>query len=234
MRLRLLAVMALVMTPAPALPGAISGADAVALVHDAMRSAGANIVPMAVPLRALPACDHTPVVAPVGGSWARVELRCDTPAPWRRILRTDSPVAAVAARDPSQPVTTQPLALVATRPLVRGQRLVASDLQLRPAPARLGALTNPDLATGRRLRAAVADGQPILERHLDPAHDMLAGDQIALLLSRNGIDISLGAIALDNGWIGDRVRVQPANSTRVVQAVVIGRGQAQINPNIAP
>jgi flagella basal body P-ring formation protein FlgA len=117
---------------------------------------------------------------------------------------------------------------------VRGQRLTADDLEMKPAPARLGAIGDLDLAVGRRLRAAVQPGQPVLERHLDPAYDLNEGEEITLYLSQGAIEITLTARALENGWIGDRISVQPSNSERLVQAQVIAPGQARIRPNMLP
>lgn len=225
----------------PALAQPIPGPEVAALVAQAMTQAGQPGARVAAPIRAFPPCDHTPHVAPGPRGWAMVEMRCDAPAPWRRTLRTNALPAAVhdttgtphtTAANPA-PDTGHPV-LVAARPIARGERLRAVDL--RPGPAgggqRLGHLTDLAQAEGRRLRVSLMPDQPVLERHLDPAYDVAIGERVALRLVAAGIEIGISATALENGWRGDRIMVQPWNSPRKVQAQVIVQGIVQATPKL--
>lgn len=220
----------------PALAQPIPGPDVSALVAQAMTQAGQPVPKIPAPIRAFPPCNHTPHVAPGAGGWAMVEMRCDDPSPWRRILRTNASPAVshdTAAAPRSAPDTGNPV-LVAARPIARGERLRADDL--RPGSAgggqRLGQLTDLAQATGRRLRVSLMPDQPILERHLDPAFDVVAGERVALQLVTAGIEIGIAATALENGWSGDRITVQPWNSARKVHAQVISPGILHAMPKL--
>lgn len=216
----------------------IAGTEVVALVRQAMAEAGQPAAEIAVPIRAFPACDHAPRVSPRGGNWAMVELRCEAPAEWQRMVRTAAPPLAtrtVAGPGNDAPTGLQPV-LVATRPLARGERLGPGDLRLADTAtgSRLGVLTDIARAEGRRLKVSLMPDQPILERHLEPAFHVAEGEAVVLHLVTAGIEIGISARALENGWTGDRITVQPWNSDRTVPARVIGPGILQAMPNILP
>jgi flagellar basal body P-ring formation protein FlgA len=174
----------------------------------------------------------------VNGSWAQIELRCEAPGFWRRVLRGDA-AAPAAQRRGAAPIQgapavgTAPL-LVLARPVLRGERISAEDLRLVHAAPRLGALGRVEQAQGRRLRVSLLPDQPILERHLEPDFDILEGAEVAVQLVSGGIEIGISARALENGRMGDLIRVQPWNSTRAVVAKIIAPGRLQASPNIVP
>ncbi|WP_126979234.1 flagellar basal body P-ring formation chaperone FlgA [Frigidibacter oleivorans] len=205
----------------------IPGARAAALVGAALARArlpGEGPAAVAAPLRPLPPCDHPPEVRPFQGRWSAAELSCDRPLPWRRVIRTGAvaapPPATAAAPDRHQPAMA---ALTAARGLRRGAIVTPADLRLAPVaaidPAQV--LADPALATGRRLRVAVAAGQPLLERHLAPRQDVMAGHGVTVLFRGAGIEVATRGIALDTGAAGDLVRVETAPG-RIAEGRVAG------------
>ena len=226
------------LAPAPVLSDGISGAEAVALIRDAMQQHGVPAPDMVTPLRPLPACDHPPKVLPQAGGWATVALRCTAPQAWTRVLRTGSRATlpqgdppAAGAGDPDGP-----LALTLRQPLPRGARITAADLVLHPVagidPAQR--LHDPAQAIGRILRRALGQGQPLLERHLDPALDVEPGQQVTLHLQQGAIQIAATGTALAGGRIGARIPVRPASGGDPVEAMILVPGLVQPRPNIPP
>ncbi|NEX45263.1 flagellar basal body P-ring formation chaperone FlgA [Pseudotabrizicola algicola] len=216
----------------------ISGAAAVDLVRDAMRVAGVSVPEMAVPLRALPDCAHAPRVTPHGGSWATAELACDAPIPWVRLLRTGS-AAAVAPPATGNPparssAPTAATTVVALRPLPRGTRISAQDLASGTAAGLAPALRldDPALAIGRRLRVALRPGQPVLERHLEPALDVEADQPVTVLLTVSGIEIISTATARSGGTVGDRIALRKPDGGSDFEAVIIAPGIVRVRPNM--
>jgi flagella basal body P-ring formation protein FlgA len=216
----------------PALTQGIDGARAVALVEEAMQRAGLPVPPMAQPLRALPACDGDPRVVAFQGSWAAAELICDSPG-WRRVLRTGMPGARVPDADRLDASGAAAIVVTAARPLRRGEVVMAADLVTAPVaqvdPAQ--ALADPALALGRRLRAAVGQGQPVLERHLAPRHLVAEGQRVAIVLQSGAITVASEGVALGNGLAGEIVGVQMPEGRRI-EAEVAGPRNLIVRPKI--
>lgn len=236
--LPILSLIAVLVAAPLAAAGPISGQQAVDLITAAMRADGQPAPAMAAPLRALPACDHLPDVAPKAGDWAQAVLSCHAPNAWERVLRTGAPAVASAplrSTDGSAPASGAQMVLTLARPVPRGGRITADDLTLTAFagldPAQV--LTDPAHATGRKLRLAVGAGQALLERHLEPRLDVQPQQSVMLLLHQGPIEIVTSATALTGGRIGDLIDVQPAFDGPVVEATITAAGIVQIRPNIA-
>jgi flagellar basal body P-ring formation protein FlgA len=224
----------LALAPVNATAKPISGAEVVALVRKAMQQQGLAAPDIAAPLRAFPPCAHDPIVTPRNGAWAQAQLECTAPQWWQRVVRTDAAPRAISTDAPSaQDDAATGLILVATRPLLRGQRISADDVRLVQGSARLGSLDATAQIEGRRLRVALMPDQPVLERHLDPDFDIASGQDVSLRLNSGGIEIGITAVAQEQGWIGDTITVKPWNSGRTVQVQIIAKGVVQVAPNIS-
>lgn len=224
---------------APVEAAAVTGEEAVALIARAMIAADQPAPDMPAPLRALPDCAHPPRVAPVAGSWRTVSLDCDAPAAWRRMFRTGADVAKAseAAGDArTQPSAATIPALVSVRPLKRGARIDPHDLRQAQIPAAGDggqSLSDPAHAEGRRLRVPLRAGQPLLERHLEPALDIEPGQEVSITLLGAGIQISTTGAALGGGVIGDLIRVrQGGRDGREVEATIVAQGIVRVRPNM--
>lgn len=231
------AAIAAVLGAAAAAP--VTGADAVRLVAAAMTAAGLPPPDMPVPARALPPCAHSPAVAPRHGDWSTVELRCDAPQAWTRALRTGAAGAMAqpgppgAADSTAEPAVTRPV-LTLARPLARGARLSDADLAVAEVAGLVApqTLQDPALAVGRRLRVALAPGQPLLDRHLDPRLDVEPGMRVTLLLQAGVVEIATQAEALQGGVTGDWLRLRNLSGGREVEAQVIGPGILRARANM--
>lgn len=137
-------------------------------------------------------------------------------------------------RERAEPAAGMALAVVVVQPLTRGQRVSAEDIATLPTPNRLGIIREPESVIGRRVRMSLVPDQAILERHLEPDHHVSQSEKITLHLLQGGIEIGISAVALEDGWLGDRIRVRPWNSERIVQAEIIAPGQVRVRPNMLP
>ena len=214
----------------------VSGEDALALIRQAMAEAGLAAPAMVAPRRSFPPCAAPPAVQPLANDWSTAALICDAPQPWRRVVRTGAPVLprmAVAVPAPADQASG-PMVLSLTRPLPRGARIGPDDLTLIPYagadPAQM--LTEPALATGRKLRRALGMGQPLLERHLDPALDIEPGQTVTVQLRHGVIDVATTATALAGGVTGGRIPVQPASGGDPLEAMIIAPGLVHVRPNM--
>jgi flagella basal body P-ring formation protein FlgA len=172
---------------------------------------------------ALPACvgELTPYLAP--GAVVRprtsVGVRCPDPGGWSIFV----PVT----------VTADVPVLVAKRTLSRGEVPATGDLLAvtRRVPG-LGARFPADAAdiVGHRLRRAVAAGQPVPADALEPPVLVARGQQVTFVAQLAGIAVRAGAIALDAGGHGDRIRARNAVSGRIVEGTVQADGTVASHP----
>lgn len=232
------AVLAVALPGQGALAAPVSGEAAVELVRAAMTAAGVPAPTMTAPLRALPDCDHPPKVTPRGGTWTAAELTCNAPKPWVRVLRTGSAGAMTPPRGAGEATETVApdavLTLVAARPVPKGKRIAAEDLTTSTmagiAPALR--LDDPALAIGRRLRVALGAGQPVTERHLEPALDVEPEQMVTAILTTAGIEITTTAQALAGGTIGDQIALRSLSGGIQTEGVIIAQGIVRVRPNM--
>ncbi|MFM7027598.1 MAG: flagella basal body P-ring formation protein FlgA [Chakrabartia sp.] len=65
------------------------------------------------------------------------------------------------------------------------------------------------------------------------APDIQRGDGVELVLTGDGFALSTPATALDQGRKGEQVRIKILQNSTILQAVVIGRGQAEVQMGAA-
>jgi len=216
---------------------ALSGDAIVALIRAAMVADGKEPPQMPPPMRGLPDCDHSPDVVPFAGSWASAELRCESPVAWRRVLRTGAGAVGSAPRSASHATVSQGTrtVLVAARPLARGARIQPDDLAAPDTTTEspLHGITAREHAIGRKLRVALAAGQPVLERHLETDFAIETGQRIHVILARGGIEISTSGIAEGSGQIGDRIVLRTSPGGPRIEALVVAPLLVRVGPNIS-
>lgn len=117
--------------------------------------------------------------------------------------------------------------LVANRPLIRGDGIVAADVRIEQRDVtRLpyGYLGDLDQVAERSLSRPVAAGSVLTPGALGGRQTVRAGDHVQLVAELGGIAVRAEGIALGSGDAGARLRVRNGNSGRVVDAIVRGPG----------
>lgn len=118
--------------------------------------------------------------------------------------------------------------LVASRPLIRGDGLVAADVQPQERDiTRLGYGYIESLAqlAGRALARPLAAGSVLTPSALGGRRMVRAGDQVQLIATLAGIEVRASGIALGSGDSGARLRVRNGSSGRIIDAVVRAPGE---------
>lgn len=117
--------------------------------------------------------------------------------------------------------------LVASRPLVRGDGIVAADVHAEERDVtRLpyGYLDSMDQVAERSLSRPVARGSVLTPSALGGRQMIRAGDHVQLVAELDGIAVRAEGIALGSGDSGARLRVRNGSSGRVVDAIVRAPG----------
>ncbi|MEO0971725.1 MAG: flagellar basal body P-ring formation chaperone FlgA [Pseudomonadota bacterium] len=173
----------------------------------------------------LRACESTPrAVLHNPGSRMRltqtVAVSCDAPAPWTAYVRVT--------------VEAYGEVVVARRPLARGQRVSQSDLyyeERRLDQLPYGWVENLEDVAGRPLRRAVAAGTVITPNALGTVHEIENGQEVLLKASTGTVDVGMAGKALQNGAIGERIRVRNLRSGLIVEGVVVSRRVVKVLTN---
>jgi flagella basal body P-ring formation protein FlgA len=122
---------------------------------------------------------------------------------------------------------------VLTRSLPRGATVAPADAALQQRRF-LGLSENyvksDEALTGYRLRRPVAAGDVLTRDALEPAPLVLRGSQVTLRAESSGFRIESSGRALADAAAGQRVRVQHAESLKIVEGVVDNVGIVRIGP----
>ena len=143
---------------------------------------------------------------------------------------------------PAPPVWTVHLAaqinvffpvVVSRAAIARGSRVTAADVAIaeRELSGAGGAnFDRVEQVVGQQTRAAIAAGQLIAPWHLDRPHLINRGESVALHAGTGEFEVTTHAQALDNGRLGDQIRVRNATSGRIVYGWVDSPGSVSTRP----
>lgn len=121
-------------------------------------------------------------------------------------------------------------ALVLRKSVILGQRITSEDVETREvdiASLRDTVATLKDLDDTLALRTLRA-GQPLTLGDLRREDAVRRGLPVKLSAGNEDFEITVTAIAEDNGRTGDLIKVKNVESGRVLMAVVTGRGEARL------
>jgi flagellar basal body P-ring formation protein FlgA len=150
---------------------------------------------------------------------ALVRVSCRAPASWNVFvpvrIETDAPV------------------MVLTRNLPRGATVTASDAA--PQQRRFAGLSENYVKSGEsltayRLRRPVAAGQVLARDALEPAPVVLRGAQVTVRAENAGFRVESSGRALADAAPGQRLRVQHAESLKIIEGVVDNVGIVRVGP----
>jgi len=161
----------------------------------------------------LAACDR-PLSAAIAGNGqprvhAMVKVLCEGNVHWAIYLSVD--------------IESDFKVLVATRALSRDAELSARDFELaaRHLPGlTTDYVTDPSMLAGQRLRQSIASGEALSLESLTPTNVIHRGQQVTLVAGSEGFQVRMNAVALSDGRLSERIRVQNLSSQRVVEGVV--------------
>jgi flagella basal body P-ring formation protein FlgA len=120
---------------------------------------------------------------------------------------------------------------VAGRSLPRGHRLVAADLVAEQHDvSRLvgGYVTVPEDLVGHRLKRPVQSGTPLAPSMLDKEILIERGQSVTLVVQDDALQIRMTGIALMDGSLDERIRVENTTSERIVEGIVRSPQQVEV------
>ena len=122
-------------------------------------------------------------------------------------------------------------ALIAARPLSRGDRLtaamVATDRVVVNA-IRRGAITDREQLLGLELKRSVNAGTPFTPDLVTSPDAVARGDHVMITARSGSFAVKTRGKALANARVGEQVLVENLSSARKIRARVTGPGQVEI------
>ncbi|WP_243644901.1 flagellar basal body P-ring formation chaperone FlgA [Phorcysia thermohydrogeniphila] len=114
--------------------------------------------------------------------------------------------------------------VVAARDIPKGKVISPSDLKKEKLPSlkvRRGALTFESVI-GKVAKRDIRAGEVIKGRDLEPNFVVKKGKPVKLIYESGGIHVELLAVALENGAVGDIIKVKNVSTGKVLVCKVIG------------
>ena len=118
--------------------------------------------------------------------------------------------------------------VVISTPVIRGERLSASKLQLREMDT--GSLsgtyfTDINDVIGMQAKRSLQADKPIIASHLEPPVIISRGDAVMMTVNSGGLIVKSPGKALMDGRRGQQISVRNSQSKQVVEARVVAPGQ---------
>ncbi len=169
----------------------------------------------------LPACGEALETHPGPGGIrlgrVSIAVRCDGAHPWSLYVPAT--------------ISVHRSVVVAARPLARGKILTADDLSYKKMELKRAShryFTDKQALIGRQLTRRVASGAPLRANQARLPVAVKRGMRVIIHSSLPGLRVSMRGKALEEGRVGDRIRVLNSRSGRKLDAVVLAAGKVQI------
>lgn len=101
-------------------------------------------------------------------------------------------------------------------------------LDIETSKLRTAYITTEDRLLGRSPTRAIFKERPITESQIADTKVVTKNKQIALQYKNHSLTIATNGIAMEDGAIGESVRIKNANSNKIVRAKVINEGLAVV------
>ena len=170
---------------------------------------------------ALAECEQPLSVEFSGDPWKSTSpsmlVTCEGSRPWRMFV-----TASVSIHGP---------ALVAARPLTRGERITEGLLTTQSVEinaSRRGAITDAQQAIGVEVRRAVNAGSLVTPDMLSAPNAVERGDHVIITAKTGGFSVRSRGKALASASVGEQVLVENLRSSRRIKASVVAPGQVEI------
>lgn len=217
----------------------INGAQIRVVIQAELAEYGLLVEPSINPDRLLRTCEGDFEVEKAFGSWQTVRVICKQVNPWDIFVRTGyrRNTQAKADESPEKNQKSGNLDLmqrvIIVRPVSRGDFLASEDLGLQTLSRSGGSgFTNIEELVGRRAKKSLRAGLVLHDRHLQPDWMVQAKQTVSVVNNTGGIQVTTAGIALENGRLGDLVKVKNLSSNSILHGFVAGTKKISIGTKI--
>ena len=152
--------------------------------------------------------------------WSSVEITCGS-EPWSTVLRS---TAAQRKNELSvESIAIHKPVVVIVKNISKGEVLNSNHLAYEyPSVSLPGSFTDIENVIGRKAKFNLARGATLKIRQLEINYAVEKGKYVLLTSSNENVSVTVGAIALEQGQIGDIVKVRNERSGTILNVLVTG------------
>ena len=163
-----------------------------------------------------------------------IRVSCAYPVERNAYIRTRVEGSVVALNADNATNDTQATRIVLAHSVSAGELLTQENLKsvVLPHYNGFGGFFDLSHVLGRKTKTPLREGTVLLSRHLVPNWTIQAEQQVDIENTISGINVTTVGIALENGHVGDIIKVKNLNSDTVIEGFVINRKKIKINANV--
>lgn len=120
---------------------------------------------------------------------------------------------------------------IAKRPLLKGTHLTETDIyqtELDVQQLKQGYFVNKEELVGQVCKQNITADSPLTPYNIELAKLVHKGEQVSILAVNENLTISMEGIALDDGAMGEPIKVRNMSSKKVVEAQVSGAKKVKV------
>ncbi len=126
-------------------------------------------------------------------------------------------------------------ALVANKPLKRGQLIKDEDIDLQQIEVKNNRFSyllghERELVINHILKRNLNRGDLFNRLHLKNQTLINKGDRVTILVKKPGFQISMKGIALNAGGAGEKIKLKNIKTKKIIQGIVINKQMVQVQP----
>jgi len=178
-------------------------------------------------------CPEPVEAAPLFKNWKTIKVTCPANAQWRLLVRVEMDDEKIApARNTAISSSPEkagrsagtPRALALKRSMAKGEVILEDDVLMVPISAQqsYGVFLDAGDVIGRRVRTPISANAPIKSRQLEPKYLVEEKKPVIIALSSGGIYVEMSGISLQNGQLGEAVKVENLSSGKTITGKVTG------------
>ena len=163
-----------------------------------------------------------------------IRVSCPYPVERNAYIRTRVEGSVVAPNAEYAMNVTQSMRIVLAHSVSAGELLTQENLKsvVLPHYNGFGGFFDLSHVLGRKTKTPLREGTVLLSRHLIPNWTIQAEQQVDIENTISGINVTTVGIALENGHVGDIIKVKNLNSDTVIEGFVINRKKIIINAKV--
>lgn len=121
--------------------------------------------------------------------------------------------------------------LVAKRALIKGNRISSDDIyqvEMDAQKLKQGYFTDSRELIGLICKHDITPNSPLNPYNIELAKMVHRGDQVTIVATNENLSVSMDGIAMDEGALGDSVKVKNLSSKRTIEAQVAGNKTVKV------
>lgn len=167
-------------------------------------------------------------------SFKTIRVSCAYPVARSAYIRTRVTGSTTTLNLNNENKDAQAARIVLAHSVSAGELLTEENLKsvVLPHYSGFGGFFDLTHVLGRKTKTPLREGTVLLSRHLVPNWTIQAEQQVDIENTLSGINVTTVGIALENGHVGDIIKVKNLNSDTVIEGFVINRKKIKINAKV--